>query len=167
MSFWKMFSKSDTDNKSTLEHNLKLEFPDFSDEKLIKLASISGLLSVVAFTDLIITENEKAAIRDGLKEWTNLTQEEIDAVSEISQKHAKELIDLENHLYANSLNETMSKDEKYYLIESLFDIAASDNHVSNQESEQIRSISINLKLPRNLFLAARAKVAERLDVLKS
>jgi uncharacterized tellurite resistance protein B-like protein len=167
MSFWQKFSNSNEDKRSSLEKILEKEFPDFSQDRLTKLASISGLLSVVAFADLVIEESEVVAIKTSLEQWSTLDTQECDAISKIAQEHAKELIDLENHLYANSLNELLNRDEKYYLIESLFEVAASDGAISNVESEQIRSITKSLRLEANLFLAARAKYSDKLDILKS
>lgn len=167
MSFWQKFSTRPEDKSSSLERKLKSEFPDLSEEKLIKLASISGLLSVVAFADLVIEQSEVKAIEETLKQWSTINDQDCAAISKIAQEHAKELIDLENHLYAKSLNETMTRDEKYYLVESLFFVAASDDAVSNAESEQIRAISKYLMLDSKLFLAARAKYSDKLDALKS
>lgn len=167
MSFWQKFSNSKDDKRSSLEKILQKEFPDFSEEKLSKLASISGLLAVVAFADLVIEKSEVLAMKNTLKQWSTLDASECEAISKMAEEHAKELIDLENHLYANSLNELLSRDEKYYLVESLFEVAASDGAISNVESEQIRSITKGLRLEANLFLAARAKHSDKLDILKT
>lgn len=164
MSFWTKFSQ--VESKSTLEKSLKQEFPAFGDRKLVKIASLSGLLSVVAFNDLVIEESELNAMESALKEWSHLSDEEIKAIVSIASTHAKDLIDLENHIYTNELNKIMNVNEKYYVLESLFEIAASDGEVSNSESEQIRAISKAMKLSRNHFLSARAKVIDKLSILK-
>lgn len=167
MSFWQKFSNSKEDKQSSLEKKLKERFSSFSEERLIKLASISGLLAAVAFADLVVEDEEAKAIQKALGEWSTLSDEDCTSVSTIAQNYAKELVDLENHLYTNSLNELLSRDEKYYLIESLFEVAASDGNISGVEAEQIRSISKLLQLSSNLFLAARAKFSDKLGALKN
>ncbi|MFT6604717.1 MAG: putative tellurite resistance protein B-like protein, partial [Bacteriovoracaceae bacterium] len=98
---------------------------------------------------------------------TKLSAEEIDAIVAVSIDEIKDLSGLENHKYCPPLVEILEKDQRYGLLESLFQIAASDGNVEDNESEEIRLITTGLNLEHKHYISARATVLEFLGALRS
>ncbi len=167
MAFWDLFSANKTENKkhSSLHYELHKQFPETSEEDLIKLTCISGLLARVANVDFHLDENEKSHMTKALIEMTEFSTQEIDVIVDIAIHHVKELAGLENHKYVYSLKEVMDRNERYKVVEALFALAASDGVVENVESEEIRIIVKGFDLSDKHFTAARAKVSDKLKAL--
>ena len=167
MAFWDLFNtnKEETKKHSSLHYELKDKFPESSEEDLIKLTCISGLLARVAYVDFDLDKNEKEHMKEALTQMTEFSTQEVLGIVEIAISHIKELAGLENHKYIYSLKEVMDRTERYKVVEALFAIAASDGVVENVESEEIRMIVKGFDLSDKHFLAARAKVSDKLKAL--
>jgi uncharacterized tellurite resistance protein B-like protein len=167
MAFWDLFSSTTEENKkhSSLHYELQEKFPDSSEEELIKLTCISGLLARVAYVDFHLDDDEKTHMNEALTKMTEFSTQEINGIVEIAINHIKELAGLENHKYVYSLKEVMDRSERYKVVEALFALAASDGVVENVESEEIRLIVKSFDLSDKHFLAARAKVSDKLKAL--
>ena len=169
MSFWKMFKPSNDQDKkeySQLYYELKSQFPDFSDENLIKITCIAGLFARVAYVDFDLDIKEKEHMKFALTNMTEFSNQEIDSIIEISLSHVKELAGLENHKYVYNLKEVIDKSERFQIVEALFALAASDGVVENIESEEIRIIVKGFDLSDQHFIAARAKASDKLKALR-
>lgn len=168
MGFWDLFKDDSKDEKvqTGLFHELKEKLPQASEDELVRIACISGLLARVAYVDFKVTVEEIEHFETVLNEWTDLDANTIMAIREVSIHHVKELAGLENHMYVHHLKSLLSNDEKYKVIEALFALAASDGVVENLESEEIRLIVKGFDLSDKHFLAARATVAQKLGALK-
>lgn len=169
MGFWDLFSANKEAGKkhSSLHYELQEKFPDCSEEQLIKLTCISGLLARVAYVDFNLEESEKEHMKQALTQMTDFSTQEITTIVDIAIYHIKELAGLENHKYVYSLKEVMDRSERYKVVEALFALAASDGVVENVESEEIRIIVKGFDLSDKHFIAARAKVSDKLKALKS
>lgn len=168
MSFWKKFvEKADEKNISSLHKELEKELLELSEQEQIEVTCIAGLLARVAYVDFELDPNELVKIKDILKEWTNFDDKLVEIISNTAVKHIKELAGLENHLYVYPLREILDRDARFRIIEALFAIAAADGNVENIESEEIRMINTGLELSNQHFIAARAKVIQKLGALKS
>jgi uncharacterized tellurite resistance protein B-like protein len=170
MGFWDLFSNkndSSSENKhSSLHYELKEKFFSLEESELIKVTCIAGLLARVAYVDFRLDPEEETNMKFALKEMTTFSTEDIDSIVEISIKHIKELAGLENHKYVYSLKEILDKNARYEVVVALFYLAAADGVVENLESEEIRLIVKGLDLGDQHFLAARAKVSDKLGALK-
>lgn len=168
MAFWDIFktSEGEKNNNSSLHKKIENELTDQSEEELIKIACISGLLARVAHVDFVVTDGERESMHVALEEWTHLNKEEIHAICKIAVEEIKELAGIENHMYTRPLRDIMDHDERYEVLEACFAVAASDGTVENMESEEIRTIGKGLELTSKHFIAARATVAEKLGALR-
>jgi uncharacterized tellurite resistance protein B-like protein len=170
MSFWDLLTGSasqDNSKKVSGLHNKIHEiFPDKSEEEIIKMTCLAGLLARVAYVDFELHDNEQSLMESALIERCGLETQTANKVSQIATEEVKELAGLENHLYSDPLNDIMNNGQRYSIIECLFHLAASDGEVSNDESEEIRLINKALLLEHKHFIAARAKVVESLGSLK-
>jgi uncharacterized tellurite resistance protein B-like protein len=168
MSFWKKFiEKSQENNQSSLHNELKEELSSLSENEIIEVTCIAGLLARVAYVDFDLDPEELKHINEVLKEWTDLDEKLINKIAETSVKHIKELAGLENHLYVYPLRDILDRDTRFKIVEALFAIAAADGNVENIESEEIRMINTGLELSNQHFIAARAKVIQKLGALKA
>ncbi len=171
MAFWDVFKNNEVsktrDDQSSLYHILQSQFPDLSDENLIKTTCIAGLLARVAYVDFDLDEGEEVYMLKAITDFGTFSESESKIIVEIATSHIKELAGLENHLYVHSLKAILDKNARFSVVETLFALAASDGIVENVESEEIRIIVKGFELSDQHFLAARAKVADKLGVLKS
>ena len=168
MAFWDLFTASDQKEThlSGLHQKVEKLLPNAADDELVLVACIAGLFARVIYIDFEVHKNEIAKMKDALEHWTKLSAEEIGAIVEISIQEIKQLAGLENHKYAKPLCDIIGKDQRYGLLESLFQIAASDGNVDEKESEEIRVITTGLLLEHKHFISARATVLEYLGALK-
>jgi len=170
MAFWDVFKNNETsktrDDHSSLYHILQTQFPEISEEDLIKVTCIAGLMARVAYVDFDLDIGEKDYMHKAITEFGKFSIDESKAIVEIATDHIKELAGLENHLYVHQLKGVLDKTARYRVIEALFALAASDGLVENIESEEIRIIVKGFDLSGQHFLAARAKVADKLAALK-
>ncbi len=172
MSFWDLFTSTGSSENgekfsSKLHKKLADQFNGADDQELTKWACIAGLLARVANIDLEITKDEEQNIVDSIVRWAGIDEQKAIAVKNIAIEDLTELAGLENHKYCSPLNEILSKNERYSLLETLFALAASDGQADNQESEEIRVISRGLLLGNKEFIAARATVLEFLAAAKA
>ncbi len=179
MSLWKSFLneiKSQVDSlgasgsqnfTSRLHQKVSELLPNQSDDQLLKIACLSGLMARIAYNDLVIDENERQVILKSLKDWSHLNDKEATAVADLCLSEVKDLAGVENHLYCLPLRESLSLDERYRIIVSLFAVAAADGTVENSESEEIRNINHGLLLEHKHFISARSTVLEKLGALKN
>lgn len=168
MSFWKKFiEKTEENNQSSLHNELKEELSALNENEIIEVTCIAGLLARVAYVDFDLDPEELKHINEILTEWTDLEENLVSKISQTAVKHIKELAGLENHLYVYPLRDILDRDARYKIVEALFAIAAADGNVENIESEEIRLINTGLELSNQHFLAARAKVIQKLGALKA
>lgn len=173
MKFWDFFkapAQNEQKSLSRLHDKIEALFPEKNkngdEEEIVILACEAGLLARVAYTDFDLEEAEKSQIKQHLQDFLGLSFEEAKAVAELAIEEIKDLAGLDNHKYSQPLVELLDNDRRYQLVMALFAIAASDNEVSEKESEEIRQITTSLNLEHKHFIAARATVKEKLGVLK-
>lgn len=168
MAFWDLFgvSTQKESHLSGLYKKIQDLLPEASEDERIIVACISGLFARVIYIDFEVHKNEIAKMKLALEHWTKLDPKEIDAIVTISIDEIIELSGLENHKYCPPLVKILEKDQRYGLLESLFQIAASDGTVEEKESEEIRLITAGLHLENKHFISARASVLEFLGALR-
>ena len=166
LNFFKFNDEAVKEKYSKLHYSLEKEYPTISEEKLVTMACISGLLARVAYVDFNLDVKEVAQIKQSLSSLSITEDLDTDVITDIATKHVKDMAGLENHLYVHPLKKLLSHDERYKVLQSLFLVAACDGSVESVESEEIRMITKGLELSAQHFIAARAEVAEFLKVLK-
>lgn len=167
--FWDLFNNKKDQSKNDhgqLHRTLQNKYPTLDENELIKITCIAGLFARVAYVDFHLDESEKEHMHYVLTQWTNFSDDEVSSIVDIAIENIKELAGLENHLYVHRLKEVLDRDSRYTIVESLFALAASDGVVENIESEEIRIIVKGFGLSDQHFLAARAKVSDKLKALK-
>lgn len=149
-----------------LHEKIFQRFPNSSEKDALMMACLSGLLARVAYSDLKITESEIKKIQVIIVKILEISEDKAKLVCELAISEQKELSGLENHMYGQALIDILSEKERFEVLEAMFAIAASDDEVSNIESEEIRLIGKSLNLEHKHFIAARAQVKDFLAALK-
>jgi uncharacterized tellurite resistance protein B-like protein len=171
MGLWSAFKESLNAKKSAefssrLHEKIAHHFSERDENFQVKAACLSGMMARIAFADLKIEEAEKESIISALKEGMELTTEEATTLTDLCLEEVKDLAGVENHLYCLPLRESLSEQERYQILITLFKIAAADGNVENLEGEEIRNISKGLLLEHKHFISARSTVLEYLGSLK-
>ena len=110
---------------------------DIPEEVLRKLALAGGLMARVARVDLQVTEEEFAAIVQALRSGWEIGP------------------DMDYYRLSREFFEGTTEKERASFIEVLFQVAAADGRASNEEIEEIRSISNSLRLTHKAFINAK------------
>lgn len=169
MNLFKRFLVTDTNTQqfaNRLHEKIFQKFPNSSEKDALVMACLSGLLARVAYSDLKITESEIKKIQNIMVKILGISEEKAQLVCELAISEQKELSGLENHMYGQALIDILSEKERFEVLEAMFAIAASDEEVSNLESEEIRLICKSLNLEHKHFISARAQVKDFLAALK-
>jgi uncharacterized tellurite resistance protein B-like protein len=173
MTFWDLFNQfmNKGDDKhaqhlSQLHKELVEKFPDKSDTEHIFVTCMSGLLARVIYIDFEVHKNEVAYMKEALKTWSNFDQGEVEYIVELAITETKELAGLDQRHFCEPLNEFLDNDQKFNVIKTLFEVAASDESVDHKEVEEIRNINKALLLEHKHFVSAKNHVKEHLAALK-
>ena len=150
---------------NTLHKTLREKFPEDNEEQLIESACTAGLLTSVAYIDFDINPNEQNFMEESLTRWMGYSTDKARIIAELAISDAKELSGVENYTYTEALSRILDENDRYEILEVLFELSASDGGVSERESEEIRIICRGLKLEHKHFISARATVLQYLDSL--
>lgn len=162
------FLKNSSQEKyfNALHKKLAGRLPTDDPEEVKACACIAGLLASMALRDFILHEDEKKYMIQSLVHWMDYSVEKASFIADLAEEDGKELVGMENHTYTRVLKDILDRDQRYGLLETLFELAASDGGVSENESEGIRTICRGLGLEHHHFVSAKAKVLKFLDSLK-
>ena len=164
--FLKQANQEQSDKYTSLFKTIKANHPELTEDVIVKISSIAGLLARVAFVDFHLHDDEIKKIESILAEYDNQLKISSKELAQIAIEHVKEMAGLENYLYTASLREVLDRDERFDVLKLLFLVAASDGSVEDVETEEIRLITKGLELSHQHFVAARAEVVDFLRVLK-
>lgn len=170
MAFWDFFNlgnNSQTTKLAGLPQKLAAKLPDLDDQAHAKIAAISGLLACVAQTDFHVSEAEQSEIEKSLLTWCQLTPEQAKTIAQLAIDEVAALASLEVFKYTETLDNILNDEERVGVLEALFQLAAVDESVGNDESEFIRHVAHGLRLDHREFIAARATVIKHLSILKN
>lgn len=167
MGFFDLFkAKEEREFINDLHRKFSEHFPKMDENRVTALTCISGLLAKVAYVDFQVHPDEVENMKKALIHWSKLTEEEAQFVAEIAVTEIKSLSSHDNRKYCKPLVEIFSVDERFEVLETLFELAASDGIVELAESNEINYISKALVLEHKYFVAAKAQVREFLATLK-
>lgn len=140
---------------------------DHLEPKLAKfLAAFAFILYRVASADQKITPDEIQSIEKILMRWGHLTEPQAVLVAELAKTQNRIFGGTDNFLVTREFKEFATDAQKQDLLDCLFAVAASDDSVTNDESDLVRVISKELGLEHADFIAARRQFVEKLAVLK-
>jgi len=129
---------------------------DFDERELKRLCLAGGLLAHVAEVDRRVDEGERAVMVEALRDGWGLSEGVACAVSEVVLVHSGDELDL--HRSLREFFSLTTEAERISFLDVLFAVAAGDGRVSLQEQEEIRLISMGLKLSNVHYVAAKTRV---------
>jgi uncharacterized tellurite resistance protein B-like protein len=130
--------------------------PELDGEALRRLCLAGGLMAHVARVDEVIDAGEKEVMVQALIDGWNLHPTTAKAVVEVMLVHSDQNLDL--HRALREFFELTSESERIAFLDVLFSVAAADGMVSSEEIEEIRLITLGLKLSQVHFIAAKTRV---------
>lgn len=151
--------------KNKVYYNLRMRqqgqerIPALSDRELRRLGLAGGLLAHVAHVDDQVTAEEKAAMRDALLRYWELTTAEAELVIEIAISEEAQYLDF--FRLSREFGEHFTYEECIKMARALFAVAAADGQLSFEETEEIRNIATGIKLTHQEFIAAKLHVLGR------
>jgi len=157
---------SKPNSKLDLQHQIEELLVGESEEVVLKLTAMSGIMARVIFSNLKVEATEIKVSADILAQDFSLDQYKIEALLKLAIHHVESFMDRDFYQYNKIINEIMDTNEKYKFLVSLFKIAASDGSVENTESEDLRYITQGFNLSHQHFIAARAVVVDYISALK-
>lgn len=130
------------------------------------IAAFAFLLCRVARSELVISEEEAAAMERILCERGGLTGEQAILVLQIAKTQAVLFGGTENFLVSREFDRLASREQKLALLDCLFAVSAADESISTSEDSEIVRICAELHLPREEVVEARRRYRDYLAVLK-
>ena len=130
------------------------------------LAAFAYLLGRVASADHAISDAETRAMERIVAEQGRLTPAQAVIVVQIAKTESLLFRGTEDFRVAQEFRQVATQEEKQALLRCLFAVSASDESVVVAEDNEIRRISMELRIPHADFIGARQEVREHLAVLK-
>ena len=114
-----------------------------------------GLLACVASLHKPMDDHALGTLRSHLKTLEGFDEESLELVCSVVQETASKGLDrfrLSREFYGKS-----SLEQRFHLVDCLFDIAGSDTDLDHSEVEEVRAIAYGLKLSHRDFIKAKKK----------
>jgi uncharacterized tellurite resistance protein B-like protein len=149
-----------------LFETLSEKFATLSDEEIKRTTAYAGMLGKVSYADMNISEVEVSRIREILTSVLKLSSRQSDLLIEILITHRIQLFSVEDHFYSRLANELFDLSEKMALLEALFEVAAADGAISQEEDVVLYDAAKSMRLSHREFISVKKRYAAYLDVLK-
>lgn len=141
-----------------LSRRLELEQTDLEipEKELRKLSLAGGLMARVAFVDRDVQESEFDTMVKAIQENWSLSDVEAGLVAESAVSAI--IHGLDYYRMSRQFFESTTEQERVRFLDVLFAVADGDGRVSHEELEEIRTISMVLKLHHKEFIDAKLKI---------
>lgn len=133
----------DTSTAGTSEHSLHL--------------ATAAMLLEMANTDETIRPEEMERIDRYVRNELLLTDSEAENLIRLAKEELKDATDF--HQFTRLINDAYNEKQKVRIIEELWKVALSDDHLDPYEEHFVRKIADLLHLPHRLFITAKLKVS--------
>ncbi len=130
------------------------------DDDLRKFSLAGGLLARVAYVDRQVTDGEYQEIVRALQQTWGISLAAAGVVAQVAVSEIGK--DLDYYRLTRQFFESTSEDERLHFLDALFVITVGDGHASEEEIEEIRTISYGLLLSHDQFIAAKLKIPREL-----
>ena len=130
------------------------------------LALFAFLLSRVANLDQHVSEDETRAMEGIVETYGGVSAAQAALVVEIAKAQHRLFGETQNYLAAREFRDVATEEQRRDLLHCLFAVSAADDSISLEEEEAIRSISRELLLTNDEYIAIRSAYRDRRAVLK-
>jgi len=129
---------------------------DIPEKELRRLSLAGGLMARVAYVDQEVKEDEFASIVSAIQDNWDLDDVEAALVAESAVSTITKGLDY--YRLSRRFFESTTEDERVRFMDALFAVADADGRVSHEEIEEIRTISMVLKMTHKQFIDAKLKI---------
>lgn len=130
---------------------------DLPEQMLRKLSLAGGLMARVAHVDEEVSESERESIILALQQGWDLEEEAAALVAEIALAEFSAGMDF--YRLTREFFEATTRKERIKFAETLFRVAAADDDITHDETEEIRRVANGLKLTHKQFIQAKLKAS--------
>ena len=116
----------------------------------------AALLLEIANSDDEFSDVERAQIIDTLKDFFELSDEEVDQLLAATREEVNTRIDL--YHFTNLINENFSKPDKLVIIEMVWRVIYADKHLDGHEDYLVHRIAKLLRLQHSDMIDAKLRV---------
>jgi len=129
---------------------------NISEAELRKLSYAGGLMARVAYVDREISDGEFETMVAAIDKTWGIPEVQSTLVAEVAASEIGR--DLDYYSTSRGFFDSTSEEERLRFVDVLFAVADGDGGVSNDEIEEIRSITNVLKLTHKQFIDAKLKI---------
>lgn len=140
--------------KKFFEQNLSPEQTG-DDEHALKLATAALLIEMMQ-QDGKTTDDEVLAVKSALQTKFGLTESETHTLFDLAREETRQAVDF--YQFTRLINDQFSPEKKIKVIEYLWGIAYSDNHLDAHEEHMIRRIADLLYVSHKDMMKTKHKV---------
>ena len=140
--------------KNLLIGGVENEAEEKNDSMRVRVATAVILLEV-AYSDEDFSPQEHARIIDVLKKSFNLDNREVEDLISVSEEERRGSIDIWR--YTNIINQNFSDEEKYSVIEKIWQIIYADGRLDKYEDHIVHKLSNLLHVPHERMIEAKLK----------
>lgn len=126
-------------------------------EEKLNLAA-AALLIEISYSDMNISEQENKVLRKILKEKFHVNETLVDELISLAEEEVRS-----SHCsfeFTRLINAYFEKEEKFKLIQSMWEVAYADNELDCYEEAMIRKLADLLYVPHSDFIRAKLSVIQ-------
>lgn len=162
-----IFGSEKTQAASDLERVVRAQVKGAEEDTLRLIVAAAGLLGTVAYADRDYSEAEERRIRVELARIPKLGEGAVDAVCAVLREHIVTIATVEAPIYARTLRDFTSREQRVEVLDILLDLAAADQEITSMETNLLRQTVAALGLTQDDYNASQARHRDKLAVLKS
>ena len=130
------------------------------------LAAFAYLLSRVANADHHIGEEEIRMMEQIVMQRGGVPEEQAILIVQMAKTQSRLFSGTENFLVSREFEKIASKEQKLHLLDCLYAVCSADRSISTVEDNEIRKVSVELRLSHEDFISVRLNYRDHLAVLK-
>lgn len=135
-------AQEDSDSEVSNEHDLQV--------------ATAVLLLETARIDDEFTDDERNEIITVLKKHFEISEEEVERILEVSQKEIEKQLDL--YHFTKQINEHFEIDDKIKIIEMVWRVIYTDQHLNGHEDFLVHKFAKLLRLDHNKLIDAKVRI---------
>ena len=130
------------------------------EERLYFICLVGTLMAAIAHVDDHFDPTEKKALNRCLTDQFSLKGKELTLLFEVVEEQACQGFDF--YEVVSELNRVSSYNDRFHLMECLFEVAIADGEMVHGEAEEIRRITKALRIPHKTFIEYKVRALDKI-----